>query len=120
MARCRPSHARSRNNMARHQAPIADRPAEPCIACAPQPSSSTRFCHSQGDTMSIADIKAISADSHITEPPNCYVDYIDPRYRDVAPHMVEDKRGGESGDVFLVQGYADPLALGLVAAAGKD
>jgi uncharacterized protein len=70
--------------------------------------------------MSIAGIKAISADSHITEPPNCYVDYIDPRYRDVAPHMVEDKRSGESGDVFIVQGYADPLALGLVAAAGKD
>jgi len=70
--------------------------------------------------MSIAGIKAISADSHITEPPNCYVDYIDPRYRDVAPHMIEDKRSGESGDVFIVQGYADPLALGLVAAAGKD
>ena len=24
----------------------------------------------------------ISADSHITEPPNTYVDYIDPAYRD--------------------------------------
>ena len=25
----------------------------------------------------------ISADSHIVEPPNCYVDYIEPRYRDM-------------------------------------
>ena len=29
--------------------------------------------------------KPISADSHITEPPNCYVDYIDPAFRDRAP-----------------------------------
>ncbi|SVC30323.1 uncharacterized protein METZ01_LOCUS283177, partial [marine metagenome] len=25
---------------------------------------------------------SISADSHITEPPNCYIDHIDPSYRD--------------------------------------
>ena len=29
----------------------------------------------------------ISADSHITEPPHCYRDHIDPRFRDVAPHI---------------------------------
>jgi hypothetical protein len=29
----------------------------------------------------------ISADSHIAEPPNCYVDYIDPAYRDEARSM---------------------------------
>ncbi len=27
----------------------------------------------------------ISADSHITEPPGCYIDHIDPKYRDIAP-----------------------------------
>ena len=27
----------------------------------------------------------ISADSHITEAPNTYIDYIDPAYRDIAP-----------------------------------
>ena len=31
--------------------------------------------------------KPISADSHITEPPNCYIDHIDPKFRDRAPHM---------------------------------
>ena len=31
--------------------------------------------------------KPISADSHITEPPNCYVDYIDPEFRDRAPRI---------------------------------
>jgi uncharacterized protein len=31
--------------------------------------------------------KPISADSHITEPPNCYSDYIDPKFRERAPTM---------------------------------
>ena len=29
----------------------------------------------------------ISADGHVCEPANCYVDYIDPQYRDQAPHI---------------------------------
>ena len=66
------------------------------------------------------DLHAISADSHITEPPNCYVDYIEKKYRENAPHMVRDTRPGETGDVFVVEGFSEPLALGLVAAAGKD
>jgi predicted TIM-barrel fold metal-dependent hydrolase len=66
------------------------------------------------------DLKAISADSHITEPANCYVDYIETRYRERAPRMVADPRPGESGDVFVIEGFSEPLALGLVAAAGKD
>ena len=33
----------------------------------------------------------ISADSHITEPPNCYIDYIDPKFRDIAPKIVRDE-----------------------------
>ena len=31
------------------------------------------------------DWRPISADSHITEPPNCYVDNIDPAWREKAP-----------------------------------
>ena len=57
----------------------------------------------------------ISADSHITEPPNCYSDYIDPAYRDRAPKIVE--RNG--GDEFVVDGMPKTIAMGLVAAAGK-
>ena len=38
----------------------------------------------------------ISADSHITEPPDCYTANIDPKYRDRAPHMIaDDERGGQ-------------------------
>jgi predicted TIM-barrel fold metal-dependent hydrolase len=60
----------------------------------------------------------ISADSHITEPPNTYTDFIDPAWRDRAPHMVD---GGEGvGDMFVIDGMARPVPMGLVAAAGKD
>ena len=59
----------------------------------------------------------ISADSHITEPPNTYVDYIDPAWRDRAPKMVD---GGEKiGDLFVIDGMKTPVPMGLVAAAGK-
>lgn len=59
----------------------------------------------------------ISSDSHITEPPNCYIDYIDPRFRDRAPYMkyVEGR-----GDVYIIEGLDSPIPMGLVAAAGKD
>lgn len=56
----------------------------------------------------------ISADSHITEPPDCYAD-IDPAFRDRAPHMVSHE---ERGDLFVIDGMR-PIAMGLVAAAGK-
>lgn len=61
--------------------------------------------------------KPISADSHITEPPNCYTDYIDPKFRDVAPRV---KRIDGVGDAFVVNGMGSPVPMGLVAAAGKD
>ena len=35
------------------------------------------------------DWRPISADSHITEPPNCYLDHIDPAFRERAPHVVQ-------------------------------
>jgi predicted TIM-barrel fold metal-dependent hydrolase len=58
----------------------------------------------------------ISADSHITEPPNTYVDFIDPKFKDRAPHMVRDER---KGDLFIIDGLSRPVPMGLVAAAGK-
>jgi uncharacterized protein len=60
----------------------------------------------------------ISADSHITEAPNTYIDYIDPKWRDRAPKMID---GGEGvGDLYTVEGSPFPVPMGLVAAAGKD
>ncbi len=58
----------------------------------------------------------ISADSHITEPPQTYVDHIDPKWRDRAPRM-EYVEG--MGDVFRIDGMKMPVPMGLVAAAGK-
>jgi predicted TIM-barrel fold metal-dependent hydrolase len=58
----------------------------------------------------------ISADSHITEPPNTYVDHIDAKWRDKAPRIV---RHQQLGDVFVIDGMKRPVPLGLVAAAGK-
>jgi predicted TIM-barrel fold metal-dependent hydrolase len=57
----------------------------------------------------------ISADSHIVEPPNCYVDYIDPKWRDVAPRVERNDRGIEN---FVVDGLDNKVPLGMLAAAG--
>jgi uncharacterized protein len=59
----------------------------------------------------------ISADSHITEPPNTYLDFIDPAFRDRAPKMVDMGEG--LGDMFVIEGMKKPIPMGLVAAAGK-
>jgi len=58
----------------------------------------------------------ISADSHITEPANTYVDFIDPAYRERAPRL-EHIEG--VGDSFVIEGIPLPVPMGLVAAAGK-
>jgi predicted TIM-barrel fold metal-dependent hydrolase len=59
----------------------------------------------------------ISADSHITEPPGCYVDRIDHKFKDIAPHMIRDDK---MGDIFVIDGMKKPIPMGLVAAAGQD
>jgi predicted TIM-barrel fold metal-dependent hydrolase len=64
------------------------------------------------------DYPIISADSHITEAPDTYVDFIDPAWRDRAPKMVDG--GPDVGDVFIMEGGRVPVPMGLVAAAGKD
>jgi predicted TIM-barrel fold metal-dependent hydrolase len=58
----------------------------------------------------------ISADSHITEAPETYRDFIDVKWRDKAPRM---EYIDKIGDAFLIEGFNRPVALGLVAAAGK-
>lgn len=58
---------------------------------------------------------AISADSHVVEPGNCYVDFIEPRYRDDAPRIIEQPDGS---DAFLIKGMKRPVGLGLMDGAG--
>jgi predicted TIM-barrel fold metal-dependent hydrolase len=58
----------------------------------------------------------ISADSHITEPPGTYVDRIASNFKDRAPRMIRDDK---LGDIFVIDGMKRPIAMGLIAAAGK-
>jgi predicted TIM-barrel fold metal-dependent hydrolase len=62
------------------------------------------------------DFPIISADSHITEAPNTYIDYIDPKYADVAPRLVETE---DKGDIYVIDGMKRTIPMGLVAAAGQ-
>lgn len=45
----------------------------------------------------------ISADSHITEPAETYVDYIDPAFAERAPRLQDC--GDDIGDAFIVDGF---------------
>ena len=55
---------------------------------------------------------SISADSHVTEPGDCYLDRIDPRFRDRAPVAVTD---ATMGAVMLIdQGKSRVPYLSLI------
>src|SRR5688500_9173788 len=60
--------------------------------------------------------RIISADSHVTEPPDTYTERIDPAFRDRAPHIVHQEG---AGDLYVIPGMKSPVPMGLVAAAGK-
>ena len=53
----------------------------------------------------------ISADGHVCEAANTYTDYIDPKFRDRAPHIATLDDGTEA---FVVPGMRKPVALGFV------
>ena len=59
--------------------------------------------------------RILSADSHITEPPDCYTKYIDPKYRADAPHIIHSET---KGDLFIIPGMKKPIAIGPLSAAG--
>ncbi|MGE4221350.1 MAG: amidohydrolase family protein [Alphaproteobacteria bacterium] len=61
--------------------------------------------------------RPISADSHIVEPPGCYRDHIDPKYRDIAPHVEKNPAGG---DIFIVDRMSMKIPMGAMASAGVD
>ena len=61
-------------------------------------------------------VKPISADSHVTEPPGCYIDHIEKKYRDTAPRI---QRRDDGTEMFVIDGMAKPVPLGLISAAGK-
>jgi predicted TIM-barrel fold metal-dependent hydrolase len=61
-------------------------------------------------------ITAISADSHVTEPGDCYLPYIDPAYRDRAPVAFTHEK---LGAVMSVDNGTSVIPYGMVAAAGR-
>jgi len=62
-----------------------------------------------------AAIPCVSADSHIIEPPDCYRDRIDPKFRDRAPRLEFNET---MGDVMLIDNGQSLVPYHLVAAAG--
>ena len=62
----------------------------------------------------LRDMKPISSDGHITEPPDIFKSRIDPKYRDIAPHGVNHETRGA---LYIVEGIS-PVAVGGAASAG--
>ncbi|MEE8176517.1 MAG: amidohydrolase family protein, partial [Acidobacteriota bacterium] len=58
----------------------------------------------------------ISADSHVVEPPDAFVDRIDKKFAHRAPKLVHDEK---RGDIIVVDGSTRPIPLSLISAAGK-
>ena len=58
---------------------------------------------------------AISADSHVSEPPHCYIDFIDPKYRDDAPRIEALPDGSEH---YVIKGLKKNVPLALLDGAG--
>jgi predicted TIM-barrel fold metal-dependent hydrolase len=73
------------------------------------------------DTFKPLGYKPISGDSHVTEPPHLYKEYMDPKFRDRAPHMELNAKGGS---IWVIDGiYEDrpyTVGMGTVAGAGVD
>ncbi len=59
-----------------------------------------------------ADGFLISADSHVLEPPNLWLDYIEPAYRDTAPRIVSE----DAEDKWYI-GDTPIASIGTVSAA---
>ena len=62
----------------------------------------------------LQDMKPISADSHIVEPPDIFLSRIDSKYRDICPHGVDHETRGA---LYIVEGIS-PVAVGGAASAG--
>ncbi len=57
----------------------------------------------------------ISADSHTVEPPDLWEKWLERKYLDTAPKLVEDRDGGHA---WLYMGSSTPEPLGLVTCVG--
>lgn len=60
--------------------------------------------------------RLISADSHVNEPPDLWIDRVPAAMKDRAPRM---ERFAE-GDAWVIEGVKDPINFGMNACAGLD
>jgi predicted TIM-barrel fold metal-dependent hydrolase len=63
----------------------------------------------------MSNYRVISADSHMIEPPGLWLDRLDTKYRDSAPHVEENERGS-----FFVAPGIQPSRVSLGFAAGRS
>ncbi|MBT6274354.1 MAG: amidohydrolase [Chromatiales bacterium] len=59
----------------------------------------------------------ISADSHVTEHPECYSSRVALKYRERAPHLIYSEK---LGDMMTMEGLSKPIALSIASAAGEN
>src|ERR1700747_434428 len=57
----------------------------------------------------------IDADGHVLEPPNLWVEYIDPKFRDDAPRVITDEN---NVDRLWIAGRIFPSTAGGIGRAG--
>ena len=57
----------------------------------------------------------ISSDSHVVEPPDLWDKWLEKKYLDTAPKLMDD---GDGGDGWLYSGASTPEPLGLVSCVG--
>ncbi len=58
----------------------------------------------------------ISADSHVNEPPDTFIDRVPNKFRDRAPHMESFPKG----DAWILEGSPNPVTFGRNACAGMS
>jgi predicted TIM-barrel fold metal-dependent hydrolase len=64
------------------------------------------------------DYKLFSADSHVSEPGDLWVERIDNKYKFRAPHIAELEHDGKLQDYMVYEGFPPhPVSVGLAAAA---
>jgi uncharacterized protein len=67
----------------------------------------------------MANLRVISADSHMTEPGDLWVERLDKKYRDNAPRVVKNDKPSGAPYIFVGPGI-HPLAVAGVFAAGRS
>jgi predicted TIM-barrel fold metal-dependent hydrolase len=58
------------------------------------------------------ELSAVSADSHVNEPPDLFVTRVPARHRERAPHCIELDNGGQA---WVIEDVPEPMPLGLTA-----